>query len=171
MTNIVAFRPAQLKAAPALANRLYEPADIVHVNWGPIAQQSQLTTEAALNLRLRKQRRTAWASGMARLNYYKAALDMEHAIHRVQHWEVPEARNHSRRGNHARMEILSCYRAALVDQILRPAPRRSDVEWKRRQVAASTFKYCGLSEDLAQRAISEDMAFLDAHPVRRAKCS
>jgi hypothetical protein len=53
--------------------------------------------------------------------------------------------------------------------MLRPASRLSDVEWKRRQLGQNRFKYSGLSEERARQAISEDMAFLDAHPVKKAK--
>jgi hypothetical protein len=170
MTNIVAFRPPQARPVPLL-NLSYEPAEIVHVSWGPIVQQSrELTTATARNLHLRRQRREAWNAGMTRVNYYRAALDMEHAIGSVRRWGVPEARNHPKYDVDARSEILRRYRAAIGDQILRPASRLADVDWKRKQIGLATFKYCGMTDECAQRAISEDIAFLTAHPVKRAKC-
>lgn len=168
MTNIVVFRPAPARPVPALNPSYYEPAEIVHVSWGaPAHPAPEPATETARNLCLRRQRNAAWETGMARVRYYAAALDMEHAITCAQNRELPEGRNHPRRDFEARLEILARYRAALAEQILRPASRLSEVEWKRRQIGLDTFKYCRLPDERAQRAIAEDMAFLADHPVRK----
>lgn len=107
--------------------------------------------------------------GMLRVVYYRAALDMESAVGNIHYWKRPEARHHPNYDRAARDEILRHYRAAIAEQMLRPASRMSDVEWKRRQLGQDQFKYSGLSEERARQAISEDMAFLDAHPVKKAK--
>lgn len=171
MTNIVVFRPAPARPVPVLNPSYYEPAEIVHVSWGAPAQPApEPATETARNLYLRRLRRAAWTAGMARVNYYAAALEMEHAIKCVQNQELSEGRNHPRIDYEARMEIVRQYRAAIAEQILRPASRLSDVEWKRRQIGLDTFIYCRISDERAQRAIAEDMAFLADHPVRKLKC-
>jgi hypothetical protein len=61
--------------------------------------------------------------------------------------------------------IVDTWRAALGNQLLTPAPDMASVNWKRRQLRET---YCSAkNEELVEKAIADDIAFLDAHSTRR----
>jgi hypothetical protein len=56
----------------------------------------------------------------------------------------------------------------LVKQLLTPAWDVASVAWKQDALARGKYEYTGLKPERLRHAISEDLAFLAAHPVRRS---
>jgi hypothetical protein len=67
--------------------------------------------------------------------------------------------------------LLEKYRAALVKQLLAPAPTVADVKWKQLALARGDHKFTDVKTKKIERAIADDRAFLAAHPTRRARGS
>jgi hypothetical protein len=64
-------------------------------------------------------------------------------------------------------DILESYREALGKQLLAPAPDMASVEWKRRQL--KEMPLLNVTRQRVEKAIADDIAFLDAHPTRKAR--
>jgi hypothetical protein len=65
------------------------------------------------------------------------------------------------------MALVRAYRKALVTQLLTPAHRAADVDWKQKTLATGQHKYTDIKTERIERAIADDLAFLAAHPTRR----
>jgi hypothetical protein len=55
----------------------------------------------------------------------------------------------------------------LGKQLLTAAPDMASVEWKRRQLKETTF--LNVTRERVEKAIADDVAFLNAHPTRKAR--
>jgi hypothetical protein len=120
------------------------------------------TTATAKNARLRAERRAAWLRADAITNYWHTLLRFTDAVRYAKRCGFKEARAHVETGDDMRMSILDSYRAALNKQLLTPAPDVASVNWKRREL-----KSYGVKKELVEKAIADDIAFLDAHPTRK----
>jgi hypothetical protein len=78
---------------------------------------------------------------------------------------VKEARAEPEVSHEARWSIVESYRDALRRQFLTPAPDVVSIDWKRRQLR----KTFGVNKERVEKAIAEDVAFLDAHPTRNSR--
>jgi hypothetical protein len=96
-------------------------------------------------------------------------MKMHHAISSVQRAGLPEGGYHPDIQSEDWFYLLRSYREALVAQFLTPAARLSDVEWKRRSLAAGNHEYTGLTVERIEFAIAQDLEFLAAHPTHRAQ--
>jgi hypothetical protein len=63
------------------------------------------------------------------------------------------------------LSIVAKWREALVRQLLTPAPDARVVTWRQQALARGDHDYSGVKSDRIERAIADDLAFLDAHPV------
>jgi hypothetical protein len=81
---------------------------------------------------------------------------------------LKEARAHVETSEAARSPILDSYRDALGKQLLTPAPDVASVNWKRQRLRKS---YIGVKKELVEKAIADDIAFLDAHPARNSRAN
>jgi hypothetical protein len=82
---------------------------------------------------------------------------------------VPEARDHpADPEDRGRQSMVQRWRAALVKQLLTPAPDGASVKWKQAALARGEHCYTGVKPERIERAIADDLAFLAAHPVRRS---
>jgi hypothetical protein len=68
------------------------------------------------------------------------------------------------------LSLVDTWRAALVKQLLTPAPDAGAVAWKRTQVRAENYRCTDVKPERIERAIADDVAFLEAH-TRRAVLS
>jgi hypothetical protein len=125
-------------------------------------------TETCKNFRLRQQRRDDWCRADAVREYWKAAREMDSAIHRVQQHELPEGDLHKLLVPGSCWPIIAKYRAAIMAQLLTPAPTALEIEWKRAAFKRGDHKYTDVKPERIERAIADDLAFLAAHPVRRS---
>jgi hypothetical protein len=120
-------------------------------------------TETGRNFRLRQQRFADWQDADAVREYWKAALGMDSAIHRVQLHELPEGDLHQPLAPGSCWPILAKYDAAIVAQLLTPAPTALEITWKRAVFKAGRHKHTDVKPERIERAIAEDVAFLAAH--------
>ena len=80
--------------------------------------------------------------------------------------ELPESCFHSDRDQ--RWDTLANWRAALVGQLLTPAPDLAAVNWKRATFLADQHRFTDVQPGRIEQAIKADLAFLAAHPIRRS---
>jgi hypothetical protein len=78
---------------------------------------------------------------------------------------LKETQAHVGISEEGRWPILDSYREALGKQLLTPAPDVASVNWKRQRLRKS---YNGVKKELIEKAIADDIAFLDAHPTRNS---
>ena len=98
------------------------------------------------------------------MNYWSVLLDFTRAANRAQRQGLKEAR--VRVETHAdEWSILESYRDALGKLLLTPAPDVASVNWKRSKISKP---YIGVKKELVEKAIADDIAFLDAHPTRNS---
>jgi hypothetical protein len=64
--------------------------------------------------------------------------------------------------------MVQRWRAALVKQLLIPAPTTAAVNWKQAALARGQHHYTDVKPERIERAIADDLAFLAAHPVRQS---
>jgi hypothetical protein len=57
----------------------------------------------------------------------------------------------------SRLVLVDLWRAALVAQMLTPAPDVAGVNWKRAQLQAENYRYTDLKPERLQRAIEADV--------------
>jgi hypothetical protein len=81
---------------------------------------------------------------------------------------MPEGRNHPTVTDADRGPLLDNWRAALVKQLLTPAPDANSVKWKQETFAGGQHKYTDANPKKIERAIADDLAWLAAHPTRRS---
>jgi hypothetical protein len=122
------------------------------------------------NGRLRNERHEVWRMAEAATRYWKARIDFQSAVSRAQRMEIPEGLFHPSDPNESdRISMVGKWRAALVTQLLTPAWDTASLAWKQNALARGKYEYSGLTPDRLKHAISEDLAFLAAHPVRQSK--
>jgi hypothetical protein len=125
-------------------------------------------TTTAKNARLRLARREAWWKAEALTNYWRAQLDFMNAVLIAKgHGLTEVSRAHAEISEKARCSNVGIYRQALGKQLLTPAPDAASVNWKRKHLSEIT--YIGLKKGLLEKAIADDIAFLDAHPTRKLR--
>ena len=64
--------------------------------------------------------------------------------------------------------LVELWRAALVKQLLTPAPDISAVTWKRAQLPGKQYAHVGVKRERIELAIAADAEWLAAHPTRRS---
>ena len=134
----------------------------------PGADDAPRRTQTAKNQDLRDARREAWRKADARVCYWSALLKYRDTVCYAKGCGVKEARAHTEinsEDHEARWLIVESYREALGEQLLTPAHDMASVNWKRRQLSKT---YIGVKKELVEKAIADDIAFLDAHPTRRS---
>jgi hypothetical protein len=125
-------------------------------------------TETCKNQRLRDARREVWHDASALTSYWRARLDWHSALGFAQGRGIADADRFPSTENENRILIVDTWRAALVKQLLTPAPDAGAVAWKRAQLRAENYRYTDVKPERIERAIADDVAFLEAHPTRRS---
>lgn len=122
-----------------------------------------------LNRRLRHSRGHDWEDAGTAVEFWKALLEFQHAIRWAKYRNLPMAREYPEHTSQDESRSRDQWRAALVKQMLTPAPDMASVIWKRRMLAAEHHRYCKppVEAEKIERAIADDLAFLEAHPVMR----
>jgi len=125
-------------------------------------------TTTAKNARLRAARWEVWRRADAITNYWHVLLEFNSAVSRAKKHGLKEARAHVDISDETRWPILDSYRDALGKQLLTPAPDVASVNWKRQRLRKP---YIGVKKELVEKAIADDIAFLDAHPARNSRAN
>jgi hypothetical protein len=132
----------------------------------PPARSLSITGE---NERSRQERGEVWRMAEAATRYWKLRLDFQFAVSYAQQVGIPEGRDHpADPEDRGRRPMVEKYRAALVRQLLTPAPNVAAVAWKRAKLSGSDFPDLPVKPERVERVIADDVAFLDAHPTRRS---
>jgi hypothetical protein len=122
----------------------------------------------AENGRLRQERYEVWRMAEAATRYWRVRLDFDDAVSWAQQMEIPEGHSHPAINPGNRIPMVEKYRAALVKQLLTPAPDGGSVKWKQAAFARGEHCYTSVKPERIERAIADDLAFLAAHPTRRS---
>jgi hypothetical protein len=120
----------------------------------------------AANSRLRTARRGVWWSAEAAVDYWDRRIKFDDAIERVQRFGLPEGCSHPIIDdplNDFGAKVKK-WRAAIVKQLLTPAPDANAVKWKQNVHD----DYLDVKRERVEQAIAEDLAWLAAHPVRQS---
>ena len=124
----------------------------------------------AANGRLRQERHEIWRMAEAARQYWRARLDFQSAVSYAQQTGVPEGRDHpADPQDRGRQSMVDRWRAALVKQLLTPAPDGASVKWKQAVLDRGELCHTNLKSERLERAIADDLAFLAAHPIRQAR--
>lgn len=119
-------------------------------------------TDTQFNVLVRRARQTAWAKAEREVTYHKA-------LYRAILWLPNDCRDFgdflASRELPKREVCLRRLHAAVVTLLLTPAPRKFDLNWKKRQ----DLQYLPVDERVVAKAIAEDEAFLALHPTRVEK--
>lgn len=121
----------------------------------------------AINSDLRKERREAWRAAEAATRYWRVRLDFEDAVSWAQQYDVPEGRSHPEVDLVDRSTIVASWRAALVRQLLTPAWDANSAKWKEATFAKGQHRHTDANPKQIERAIADDLAWLEAHPTKR----
>jgi hypothetical protein len=108
------------------------------------------------------------AEGQSRHGLLARAARLHHAVLHAKRHGLKEAQAHVGISEEGRWPILDSYREALGKQLLTPAPDVASVNWKRQRLRKS---YNGVKKELIEKAIADDIAFLDAHPTRNSRAN
>lgn len=133
-----------------------------------VAAGQQSMTPTAKNRRLRDERWKAWRNADRATNYWLARFKFYDAVFTAVEIGLPEARSDSCNlgGGEYRQDSVNGYREAVRKQIFTPAPDIAAVNWKR--VHLKQALWTGAKREHIEQIIADDVAFLKAHPVRRA---
>jgi hypothetical protein len=119
--------------------------------------------------RLREQRYDIWRKAAATTRYWRAMMDLQQAILVGQNNGIIETSRHPKESHGNWFSLLESYRNAEVKQLLTPAPTAALVKWKQQVFAQGQYKYTDVKKEQIEKAIADDLAFLAAHPARRAR--
>jgi hypothetical protein len=178
--NIIDFKSATAHRACSVRTERAEPCTQAD------RDTSETSSPTCKNSRLREKRKDAWREADAVTGYWRARLDFNSAIERVQRYDAPEGRNHAAYIPDDHWPLIKSFRKALVEQLLTPAPDLAAVSWKKAKLAGGQHRYVDCADlrsallaggqhttdrigRLIERAIADDEAFLAAHPTRRPK--
>jgi hypothetical protein len=125
-------------------------------------------TETAKNSRIRITRRDAWWHADRVADYWHARLNWHSALGIAQQYGIADSASFPSAENESRWGLVDTWREAVVKQLLTPAPDGAAVAWKRAQLAGRGFSHLPTKAERIERVISEDLAFLAAHPTRRS---
>jgi hypothetical protein len=117
---------------------------------------------------LRAQRKEAWRKVETNFLYWRARLQLHDKIEIAQMHGAADALRHP--PDESRSSMLRSFQAAGAQLLLTPAPDVASLSWKRAAFPRGAWQFIdGVKEERIERAIAEDVAFLDAHPVRQQR--
>jgi hypothetical protein len=123
-------------------------------------------SETLKNRNLRDERKPQWSEAEATREYWRACLDMEAAISVAQREDIPEGANHPPIIADDRWKLLAKLRLSIAAQLMTPAPDTRAVAWKKAALRGGQWEWTDLTKERIERAIADDEAFLNTHPVR-----
>ena len=135
MSNVLEFPFSVSRGAHARKRRAMPATEIIHDD------RPKAGSATAGNGRLRKERQEVWRMAEAATRYLRVRLDFEHAVSWAKQMGTPEGRSHPAVNEDDRMPIVGRYRAALVKQLLTPAPDATSVKWKQMALARGQHRY------------------------------
>jgi hypothetical protein len=131
-------------------------------------------TTTCKNQRMRLSRRDAWWAAGRLTDYWRARLDWWSALSIAQSNNVADANSYPKCHDdfsNNRLALVDLWRAALMNQMLTPAPDGAAVNWKRAQLRRRAHRYTAVKPEKLERAIEADVQWLNDHPMRAKKDS
>jgi hypothetical protein len=112
----------------------------------------------------------SWPPTMASLPARRSNASTQSALEIAQKYGIGDSASFPEpREIETRYEFVDKWRAAVVKQLLTPAPDGAAVTWKRAQLAGRGFSHLPTKAERIERVIADDVAFLAAHPTRTKK--
>jgi hypothetical protein len=93
------------------------------------------------------------------------------ALQSAQGWGVENANSYPKIEKGAYWALLDDWRAALVDQMLTPAPDQGTVAWKRAKLKSEHWQYFDVKLERLEQAIEADARWLAAHPTKKSNAA
>jgi hypothetical protein len=166
MSNNIFKFPSNASRAQARKPR----ADAPIMTEAILDNQPRALSTTAMNGHLRDKRHEVWQMAESATRYWKHRIDFERALETVQRRGMLEGSYHPAVSQYLDQSLVDKWRAALVRQLLTPAWDTASVKWKQVAFAGGQHRHTDVKPERIERAISEDLAFLAAHPVRQSKC-
>jgi hypothetical protein len=163
MSNVIEFPSSISRTAHARKRQAMPATEII------LDDQAKAGSATAGNGRLRNERHEVWRMAEAATRYWKVRMEFHSAVSWAQRMGIPEAHSHpADPDDRDRMSMVKRWRAALVEQLLTPAPDGRSVKWKQDTLARGDHRYTDVKPERIERAIADDLASLAAYPVRRS---
>jgi hypothetical protein len=125
-------------------------------------------TDTCKNQRLRDARKDAWFHARHTTDYWHARMKWYRALSCAQDYGVGDSTSFPLIDYREPCSFVDKWRAALVKQLLTPAPDVGAVTWKRTQLAGEQYVHVGVKRERIKLAIAADAEWLAAHPTRRS---
>ena len=126
-------------------------------------------TDTAKNARIRNERRDAWWLAERVADYWQARSKWCHALETAQRYRIGDSASFLPPASGHQFVGADTWREAVAKQLLTPAPSLGAVAWKQARLKSDDFGWLPITLARAEQAIADDLAFLAAHPTRRAK--
>jgi hypothetical protein len=129
------------------------------------------TTDSCRNQRARLRRRDVWRHAARVTDYWRARIDWHNALATAQRHGIGDSGEYEQitLDYERRCGLVDRWRAALVEQMLTPAPDLAAVAWKRANLRAENYRYTDVKPERLQRSIDTDVEWLAAHPTRKSQ--
>lgn len=134
----------------------------------PARDDVELSTTCK-NSRLRQARDKAWHRASRTTSYWRMRLDWHSELECAQKWGLADSGSFPPAADENRFSLVDAWREAVVKQLLTPAPNVAAVAWKRAKFSGRGFCHLPVKPERVERAITDDEAFLTAHPTRTKK--
>jgi hypothetical protein len=125
-------------------------------------------TETGRNQRMRLDRRDAWREAARLTEFWRAKMDWHSALSIAQSHNIADANSYPEIEHASRHPMVDAWRAAWKEQMLTPAPDVGAVNWKRAQLSSRNMRFAEMKPEIIERAIADDVRWLEAHPCRRS---
>jgi hypothetical protein len=134
-----------------------------------VTTEPEKFSETCRNHRFRLSRRDAWWAASHLTDYWRVRLDWQSALSTAQTHDVADANSHPK--CEERLALVDQWRAAVLKQMLTPAPDQNAVNWKLAKLRGRhrNFDFTDdVKPERLQRAIDADVEWLKAHPSRKS---
>jgi hypothetical protein len=158
-------RAASDKQTPATGDRILTPRQRRREGKPELPPPA---TETAKNARIRTERRDAWWLAERAADYWHARFKWRDALATAQRYGIGDSGSFPPPAPASPLEVVDKWRESVAKQLLTPAPTLADVAWKRAKIKSDEFKRLPITLARAEQMIADDLAFLAAHPTRRA---
>jgi hypothetical protein len=101
-------------------------------------------------------------------DYWRARMKWHSALSFAQHYGIGASTSFPLVDYPERYSFVDKWRAALVKQLLTPAPDVGALTWKRTQLAGGQYAHVGIKRERIEYAIATDAEWLAAHPTKRS---
>jgi hypothetical protein len=123
------------------------------------------------NSRLRLERKKAWRAADRLTRWWRARVDWQFALEVAQMYDIGDSKTYASVVHGERFVLVDLWRAAIVTQILTPAPDLGAVAWKRTALKRGDHHHVAIPPEALHKAIAEDEQWLKDHPTRRRGAS